>query len=245
MKRLLPLFCILVILSRRPEWHPPTSHSLVIFRPPATRLTSSRYPLAHLVTCGVCIPRAKQLRQVLHQGTGRAGSRQRRAVHRHLWGYLFVVCGLVGSPCGGRATSSDHSRSMSGVSSIFQQLRRQPWPPSDHDIGWRGEDALQRQRLSCGGQWQLHLPQGERRLQNLKGEGAYAGIGAFVFKVDYTSCGGKGQPECPANRCAVFGDDLKIQNDKTKWRIANEGQKTITLNSLFVYWPAGTAPWKM
>jgi hypothetical protein len=73
---------------------------------------------------------------------------------------------------------------------------------------------------------------------NLKGEGTYAGIGAFVFKVDYQSCGAEGNPECPVNRCAVFGDDLKIQNDKTGWRIANEGQKTITLNTLFVYWPS-------
>ena len=80
---------------------------------------------------------------------------------------------------------------------------------------------------------------GSGEYHNLKGGGTYAGIGAFVFKVDYTSCGGKDNPECPANRCAVFGDDLKIQNDKTKWRIANEGQKTITLSTLFVYWPDG------
>ena len=40
MKRLLPLFLILVILLRRPEWHPPTSHSPVISRSRAIRLTS-------------------------------------------------------------------------------------------------------------------------------------------------------------------------------------------------------------
>ena len=72
---------------------------------------------------------------------------------------------------------------------------------------------------------------------NLKGEGTYTGDAGLVFTVDYKSCGGKDNPECPVDRCAVFGDDLKIENDKTEWRIDNEGEATITLSTLFVYWP--------
>jgi hypothetical protein len=73
---------------------------------------------------------------------------------------------------------------------------------------------------------------------NLKGGGTYAGGAGLVFRVDYAPCGGKGGPACPASRCAVFGDDLKMGNSKAEWRIDNEGEQTTTLNTLFIYWPS-------
>lgn len=76
--------------------------------------------------------------------------------------------------------------------------------------------------------------------KSLKGEGTKAGIPGVLFSVTYTPCGGKDGPPCPTDRCAIFGDDLKVKKDKTQWTISNDGAQTITISKVMVVWPAGS-----
>lgn len=72
-----------------------------------------------------------------------------------------------------------------------------------------------------------------------KEEGVYTGGAGFVFNVDYTP---RSFIPCPGgicpDRCAVFGAaEPKLKKDDLKWKIENEGEKTLTLDSLIVNWP--------
>lgn len=73
--------------------------------------------------------------------------------------------------------------------------------------------------------------------KGIKGGGTKTGSSGYVFTVDYTPCGGKDQPACPVNRCAVFGDDLKLKKDKAQWKISNDGERDITISKIMVFWP--------
>jgi len=75
--------------------------------------------------------------------------------------------------------------------------------------------------------------------KSLKGEGTKAGSPGALFSVAYNPCGGKDQPACPTDRCAVFGDDLKVKKDKTEWKISNDGEQALTINKVLAFWPAG------
>lgn len=150
-----------------------------------------------------------------------------------------IVCGFVGSPCG-------------AAGDLVGSFTFDEWGVADLTSGSGANHGLLSIMTSAGvaesrfsgpaslegvsGSFTFLRGAGDYR--NLRGEGTYAGNAGPFFKVDYASCGERDNP-CPPSRCAVFGDDLKIQNDKTGWRIANEGQRTITLGTLFVYWPSG------
>ena len=77
--------------------------------------------------------------------------------------------------------------------------------------------------------------------KELKSPGIYNGNAGLVFTVDYDPCAkneGLGiNDQCDVNRCAVFGDDLKIEKDKVKWKIRNEGKQPITISSVLIHWP--------
>ncbi len=83
---------------------------------------------------------------------------------------------------------------------------------------------------------------GSGEYKKLKGGGVYSGNAGYVFTVDYTPCGGKGEEPCPANRCAVFGDDLAIKKDKIEWQISNEGEAVITASQVDLVWPVASGP---
>ncbi len=83
---------------------------------------------------------------------------------------------------------------------------------------------------------------GTEDYRKLKGEGAYTGGAGNVFTVDYTPCGGKDQPACPADTCAVFGGDLKIKKDKIEWKIDNESAQDITASQVELVWPVTDGP---
>jgi hypothetical protein len=78
--------------------------------------------------------------------------------------------------------------------------------------------------------------------KELKSPGSYEGNADYVFTVDYDPCAkneGLGiNDQCAVNRCAVFGDDLKIEKDKVKWKIRNEGKEPITISSVLIHWLA-------
>lgn len=80
---------------------------------------------------------------------------------------------------------------------------------------------------------------GDGAYKQLNGQGTYFGSALPVFTVDYTPCGDgkKDDPQCPADRCAVFGDDLKVKKDKVEWRIANGGGRDLVISSILVNWP--------
>jgi hypothetical protein len=80
---------------------------------------------------------------------------------------------------------------------------------------------------------------GTGEYRSLKGGGTKAGTPSAVFTVAYTPCGGKDQPACPVNRCALFGDDLKLKKDKAQWTLSNNGESTATISKVMVVWPAG------
>ena len=61
-----------------------------------------------------------------------------------------------------------------------------------------------------------------------------------MFTVNYDPCGGKDQPACPADTCAVSGGDLKIKKDKVEWEINNEGKKDITTSQVDL-----SGPWRL
>lgn len=101
--------------------------------------------------------------------------------------------------------------------------------------------------LLFGGQVGAAIVQGSFRVedgsgayvQNEQDEGIYTGNAGFVFGVGYAPrsfvpcLGGI----CP-NRCAVFGATAPdLSNGDLRWVIENEGEKTLTLNSLIVNWP--------
>ena len=244
MKRLLPLFCILVILivsaagvasadKPLPGNFSTTGYTTNLVPTP---VSESSLPTEFDWLAFPTYPYAKF--HIKAQGGPAVDS---DAQCTAIYGYpCSVVCRLVGSPCG-------------AAGDLIGSFTFDEWGVVDLTTNSGANHGLQaittsdgvaKMRFSgnaspAGVSGSFTFLKGSGDYHNLKGEGTYAGIGAFVFKVDYQSCGGKGNPECPVNRCAVFGDDLKIQNDKTRWRIANEGEATITLNSLFVYWPSG------
>ena len=83
---------------------------------------------------------------------------------------------------------------------------------------------------------------GTKKYSKLKGQGVYDGGAGYVFTVNYDPCGGKDQPACPADTCAVFGGDLKIKKDKVEWEINNEGKKDITTSQVDLFWPVAAGP---
>lgn len=77
--------------------------------------------------------------------------------------------------------------------------------------------------------------------KELKIPGIYNGNAGLVFTVDYDPCAkndGLSNDLCAVNRCAVFGDELKIEKDKVKWKIRNEGKQPITISSVLIHWSA-------
>lgn len=75
--------------------------------------------------------------------------------------------------------------------------------------------------------------------KGIKGVGVKSGNAGYVFTVNYAPCGGKDQPACAPNSCIVFGDDLKLHKSKTQWKISNDGEQTLTISKILVFWPAG------
>jgi hypothetical protein len=80
---------------------------------------------------------------------------------------------------------------------------------------------------------------GTGEYRGLKGGGTKAGTPGAIFTVAYTPCGGKNQPACPADRCALYGGDLKLKKDKAQWTLSNNGESTVTISKVMVVWPAG------
>ena len=80
---------------------------------------------------------------------------------------------------------------------------------------------------------------GSGAYKDLQGEGTYTGNAGLVFKVDYDPCQEKGDDACPVNRCAAFSDGLKLKKKDAEWQISNEGETPLTIDSLFIDWPAG------
>jgi hypothetical protein len=72
--------------------------------------------------------------------------------------------------------------------------------------------------------------------RGLKADGVYAGDAGLVFKVDYLACSAS-QNACPAGRCAVFGDDFRIESDRVAWKISNAGEIDRTISRIVVVWP--------
>ncbi|NOX60654.1 MAG: hypothetical protein GXP42_01695 [Chloroflexi bacterium] len=83
---------------------------------------------------------------------------------------------------------------------------------------------------------------GDGAYDDLEGEGTYVGNAGYIFTVDYTPCGGPGGPACPVDRCAVFGDELKLKKKRIEWEFENEGERTLTLSSITINWPASNGP---
>ena len=110
------------------------------------------------------------------------------------------------------------------------------------------------------------LLNGRGGYKKLKGQGTYTGGAGYVFTVDYAPCGGADQPPCPANQCAVFGDDLKIKEGRpegdwqdisgvdefgddletkkgrVEWKINNDGNKHRTISRIMAVWLNGEQP---
>ena len=86
------------------------------------------------------------------------------------------------------------------------------------------------------------LLDGSGEYKKLTGQGTYTGGAGPVFTVDYASCGGAGQPPCPANQCAVFGDGLKIKKDRVEWQINNDGRNNRTISRMMAVWLNGAQP---
>ncbi|NOZ70571.1 MAG: hypothetical protein GXP38_01445 [Chloroflexi bacterium] len=78
---------------------------------------------------------------------------------------------------------------------------------------------------------------GTEAYKKLRDKGTYSGNAGFTFTVDWETCGGRDQPPCPVNRCAVFGKKVKINEEEVKWMVKNEGEQTLTLSSVLLNWP--------
>jgi len=65
---------------------------------------------------------------------------------------------------------------------------------------------------------------------------------SFRFTVDYTPCGKKDGTPCPA--CAASGGDLKLNKKEAKWKLTNNGDDTITISSITVWWPGSSGQLK-
>lgn len=77
--------------------------------------------------------------------------------------------------------------------------------------------------------------------KGIKEEGVYTGDAGYVFTVDYsplafTPCS---DGNCPQNRCAIFGEQVKLHKDDLKWKIENEGEESVTISNILVNWPEG------
>ena len=77
---------------------------------------------------------------------------------------------------------------------------------------------------------------GSREYRKLAGDGVYAGNAGYVFRVDYQPCGDD-DPLCPAERCAVRGESLKLKNARVTWELVNDGARPVVLESLLLHWP--------
>jgi len=65
---------------------------------------------------------------------------------------------------------------------------------------------------------------------------------SFRFTVDYTPCAKKDGTPCPA--CAASGGDLKLNKKEAKWKLTNNGDDTITISSITVWWPGSSGQLK-
>lgn len=73
--------------------------------------------------------------------------------------------------------------------------------------------------------------------ENLEAKGTYSGDAGLTFTVDWETCGSNDTPPCPVDRCAVFGNNIKIHKKMVQWQIKNEGEQPLTLSSVLLNWP--------
>ncbi len=80
---------------------------------------------------------------------------------------------------------------------------------------------------------------GTGAFSDLKMQGYYRGDAALgPFTVDFSPCRGQSGPACGVSRCAVFGGNLEPQPSGAVWNVANLGNQSATIGTLFVDWPA-------
>jgi hypothetical protein len=77
---------------------------------------------------------------------------------------------------------------------------------------------------------------GTAAYEGIKGGGTKTAVPGVIFSVTHVPCGRQDQPACPADRCAVYGNDLKLKKDTAVWKIANKGEQKLTISRIMVVW---------